>query len=278
MHGILGSKANWATPAKKVVERHPGWSVLLLDHRAHGQSPAGTGEHTVEACAADVFETLDALGVRPDGRQVVCGHSFGGKVSLAYAQLCMQRGLPPPATTWIFDSVPGNPAHAPAAPTEDAWDALADSGRAEQSVPFVLRAVTRAAARGYESRKALVTSLQEEHGLVPAVAQWIAQSTRPAEPSGVELCYDMAAVKAMYDSYARSCYWHVLEGSDATVGAVVAGRNEGAWGSEQLARLRAAAAESGGRVCTHTLDAGHNVHVDALGALLDTIAPTFEDE
>ena len=33
MHGILGSKVNWKTFARRLLRAHPDWQVILVDHR-----------------------------------------------------------------------------------------------------------------------------------------------------------------------------------------------------------------------------------------------------
>lgn len=262
LHGILGSKANWNTPARRLLQQigPKGWAVLQLDHRAHGQSPRGEAPHSLEACAADVLETLAAAGVRiGEDELVVCGHSFGGKVALSVLRLLVERAAPP-RKTWLFDSVPGRPARRE--PEEH---------RREQSVDFVLSAVEAAAARGaYADRGALVEALQAEHGLAKPLAQWVAQSVKDA-PGGVELGYCVRTVRELYEAYRDTCMWEVLEAGYADVGVVIAGRNKHAWGEENLQRL-----EGCRRVQVVELEAaGHNVHVDDLQGLLTALEPTF---
>lgn len=267
MHGILGSKSNWNTPAKRLLHQvgHMGWQVLQIDHRAHGQSPSGEPPHTLEACASDVVETLGAAGVRIGTDElVVCGHSFGGKVALALLRELLERGAPP-RMTWLFDSVPGRPAELPE-----------ERKRREQSVCFVLGAVEAAAQKGkFADRGHLIETLHAEHGLAKPLAQWVAQTVRNTPCGSVALGYDLPAVRALYESYRSTCMWELLEGGHADVGVVVAGRNRHAWGEENIKRLEACQAR-GKRVQTVVLEkAGHNVHVDDLPGLLEKVAPTF---
>lgn len=264
MHGILGSMSNWNTPAKQLLQQigPRGWRVLQLDHRAHGKSGVGEPPHTIEACADDVLETLRAAGVRlEEDELVLCGHSFGGKVALAVARARLEEGLPPPKMTWLFDSVPGCPVE------QDA-----EQQRAEQSVSFVLGAVEQVSTRGpFPDRASLVDALVE-YGLSKPLGQWVAQSVRNVD-DGVELAYDVKAIRALYDAYRTTDLWDILEGGRAEVGVVVAGKNKHAWGSENLQRLRQC--EPGLRVVTLS-GAGHNVHVDDLPGLLTALKPTFD--
>ena len=94
LHGLLGSAKNLRTPAKKIAERHTGYQVLLVDVRGHGSSTA-LNAHAVAAdgptstladAAHDLMATLEGMGVRPD---MVCGHSMGGKVAMAYLDACV---------------------------------------------------------------------------------------------------------------------------------------------------------------------------------------------
>merc|ERR1719330_1084415 len=260
MHGILGSKANWNTPSRKLLQEigPKGWQILQLDHRAHGQSPAGEPPHDLAACASDVLETLAATGVDiARDELVVCGHSFGGKVALTVLQRLLEERAHVRAT-WLFDSVPGTPAQR-----------SAEEDIREQSSGFVLGVVESVARQGTFADRAAPLRELEARGLSKPAALWIGQSIRNV-PGGVELSYCVSTVRAMYDAYLSTCMWHVLESGRANVGVVVAGRNTKAWGAENLERLQAS------RASVVTLEAaGHNVHVDDLPGLLAAILPSF---
>jgi hypothetical protein len=36
MHGILGSRKNWKTPARKVISLYPDYQAVVVDHRVSG--------------------------------------------------------------------------------------------------------------------------------------------------------------------------------------------------------------------------------------------------
>ena len=52
LHGIYGSLRNWRGMATRMVERNPGWKVVLVDLRNHGDSAGAPPPHTVAAAAA----------------------------------------------------------------------------------------------------------------------------------------------------------------------------------------------------------------------------------
>jgi len=267
LHGILGSKANWNTPAKRLLEQvgPQGWHVLQLDLRAHGQSPLAQAPHSLEACAADVAETLSSLDIEAGGSNcILCGHSFGGKVALSVLRARLVAALPPPKITWLFDSFPGVLVE----------QHSAEERRMQQTTRFVLSAIQGAADRGvYPERSVLVDTLETEYGLRRPVAEWVAQSVR-REPDGIRLAFDVSVVTALYDSYCATDMWDVLEGGQADIGIVVAGRNAHYWPEEHVRRLLSL----GRHVQMVTLDgAGHNVHVDDLPGLLAAIQPSFND-
>ncbi|CAE7706014.1 AlNc14C39G3383 [Symbiodinium necroappetens] len=225
---------------------------------SRNNSAAGSAPHNLDGCKDDVLETLEAAGVS-QAELVLCGHSFGGKVALAVLRALSAQGKPP-RCTWIFDSVPGLPA-----------ESSAEEERRLQSVNFVLGAVASAASRRFSSRSDLVEVLQEEHGLAPPAAAWIAQSVRQV-PDGVELSYDMEVVRKIYEAYRSTDMWDLLQEGNAEVGIVVAGRNRQSWGPENLQRLENC--HQGVQVVTLE-NAGHNVHVDDLPGLLTAITPSF---
>ncbi|MBL6454356.1 alpha/beta fold hydrolase [Belnapia sp. T6] len=78
LHGLFGSAQNWGGVQRHLAARH---RVLALDLRNHGASRRAA-EMDYPAMAADVAETMRALGVAP---AAVIGHSMGGKVAMALA-------------------------------------------------------------------------------------------------------------------------------------------------------------------------------------------------
>lgn len=78
LHGLLGSARNFGTLQRHLAQAR---RVIALDLRNHGDSPH---EQRMDyaAMAADVAETLEALGALP---AMVMGHSMGGKVAMRLA-------------------------------------------------------------------------------------------------------------------------------------------------------------------------------------------------
>ena len=79
LHGLFGRAANFGAVMSRLAAS--GRRVLALDLRNHGLSPhAPTTDYPT--MAADVAETLAALGARPCR---LVGHSMGGKTAMALA-------------------------------------------------------------------------------------------------------------------------------------------------------------------------------------------------
>ncbi|XP_065043768.1 uncharacterized protein LOC135676475 isoform X3 [Musa acuminata AAA Group] len=85
LHGILGSRKNWGSFAKRLAQEFPTWQFLLVDLRCHGESALikKNGPHTVASAALDVLKLVAQLRVTP---RVLVGHSFGGKVALSMVE------------------------------------------------------------------------------------------------------------------------------------------------------------------------------------------------
>jgi len=60
MHGILGSKRNWRTPAKLLTQLAPELRVLAIDHRGHGSSHGLAGPNTLLSKCTQALSCLVA--------------------------------------------------------------------------------------------------------------------------------------------------------------------------------------------------------------------------
>eukprot|EP00566_Odontella_aurita_P017511 CAMPEP_0113554394 /NCGR_PEP_ID=MMETSP0015_2-20120614/16125_1 /TAXON_ID=2838 /ORGANISM="Odontella" /LENGTH=260 /DNA_ID=CAMNT_0000455531 /DNA_START=125 /DNA_END=904 /DNA_ORIENTATION=+ /assembly_acc=CAM_ASM_000160 len=187
LHGLLGAGKNLRAPAKKLTERHPHLSALLLDLRGHGSTSAnGTlggeiaaGPHSFDACVGDIVRTLHSLGLVDGGAEGgegsrrspvgVVGHSFGGRIALEYLHALLHSrpsrpsslSVPfvrPPRSTWLLDTVPG---------------------RAHGSVAGVVEAVS-SVSMPVKSKKVLVEELTQRKGVDPAIAMWMTTNLAPA--------------------------------------------------------------------------------------------------
>uniref|UniRef100_H3B128 sn-1-specific diacylglycerol lipase ABHD11 n=2 Tax=Latimeria chalumnae TaxID=7897 RepID=H3B128_LATCH len=80
LHGLFGSKSNFQSIAKAVVQR-TGRKVLTVDARNHGDSPHSP-TMTLEAMTLDLVSLLNKL---QQERCVLIGHSMGGKIAMMCA-------------------------------------------------------------------------------------------------------------------------------------------------------------------------------------------------
>ena len=78
LHGLFGAGRNFGMVQRALA---PGFRVIALDMRNHGDSPHGA-DMRYPTMAADVRETLLSLGVET---AAVIGHSMGGKAAMALA-------------------------------------------------------------------------------------------------------------------------------------------------------------------------------------------------
>lgn len=77
LHGVFGRGRNLGGLQRALADRY---RTIALDLRSHGESPHGPISY--DAMAADVAETLDALGLE---RVRLVGHSMGGKTAMRLA-------------------------------------------------------------------------------------------------------------------------------------------------------------------------------------------------
>lgn len=247
LHGILGSGANWRTFARRVVEVRPGWGLVLVDLRGHGQSQDPPPPHTLAAAAEDLVRLAARLGLDVRG---VMGHSFGGKVALAYlAQRRVERAF-------VLDSDPGARPEGHRDPT---------SSRVLELLSTIPQPIP--------SREAFLEQAQA-HGLSRAVAEWLAMNVRRAD-DGFRLRLDLKVLRALLDDYFAQDLWPVVEdpGRAGQLRVVLGGRSTSVPEDTQ-ARLRALEAREAhdSRLSVRVLpEAGHWVHVDDPDGLLAAV-------
>ncbi len=246
LHGIFGTGANWRTFARRWTAERPTWGAVLVDLRMHGRSQGFAPPHTVAATAADLCALEASV---PGPVRGVTGHSFGGKVALAY--VAARRGDLERA--WILDSTPG---------------ARIDRHGSETTL-HVLE-ILASLPRELPSREAFEEALAAK-GIEPALVAWLAMNVGPAPgDAGYVFRLDLSAIRALLDDYFAKDAWPVIESPPGTVrvGLVIGGRSR-VFDEADRERASRAAAEHADRVDVHTIEAaGHWVHVDAPDALL----------
>jgi esterase len=112
LHGIYGRGRNWQAIAKALVSARPDYTCWLVDLPHHGDSGPGAHGDSVRGFAEDLDDWCLAEGLSP---HVVLGHSFGGKVALAFAERHPER----PLHIWVIDSTPETKS-----PGGSAWEML----------------------------------------------------------------------------------------------------------------------------------------------------------
>jgi esterase len=244
-HGILGSGRNWRSFARRLIAALDGqWCAVLVDLRNHGDSSRAEPPHTVAACAEDLATLSRTL--RPF--DAVVGHSFGGKVALAYTAT-LPEAL---SLSWILDACPGPLVGAP------------DS----HEVPRVIAAL-RAIPLPLQRREQVQAHLQEQ-GFSIGIARWMTTNLQRGA-DGLTWRFDLDAVEEMIGDYFTQDLWDTVEVPimDLDIHLVRAELSE-RWDDAMCARARDSFAT------LHTLpDAGHWVHADNPEGLLAMMLPSF---
>jgi esterase len=246
LHGILGSGSNLRPIAQSFVKSDPRQLGVLVDLRQHGRSQGFAAPYTLDACARD----LEALEAKvPVPVRAVLGHSFGGKVALAY-----HARRPELERVILLDSAPG------------ARPDLVGSADTIAVLELLERGPKEVARR--DEFLDYVTS----QGQSRAIADWLAMNLERTE-AGFRLRLDLPSIRALLDSYFNSDFWPVIEQSSAKIDVVVGGRSR-VFNDADRARLTELERSTDGRIRMHVLpNAGHWVHVDDPAGLAAAIAP-----
>ncbi|XP_076907202.1 uncharacterized protein LOC143563580 [Bidens hawaiensis] len=267
LHGMLGSRKNWGTFARRLAKEFPNWQFLLVDLRCHGDSASikKTGPHTVASTALDVLKLLGQLRVTP---RVIIGHSFGGKVALSMVDQAA-KPLARPVRVWVLDATPGK----------------VRAGRDGDDHPAELINFLNAFPNEVVSKREVISALVRE-GFSNDVAQWVVTNLRPTNlsnsSSGFSWIFNLNGIAEMYQSYEDTNLWGVVEDlpRGVHVNFLKAERSLHRWALGDLQRIHAAeeqASQEGGGVEMHVLeDAGHWVHADNPDGLFRILSFSFE--
>lgn len=247
LHGILGSGDNWRSFARRLVSARPDWGAALVDLHLHGSKADAEPPATIARCSDDLLALGDAI---PGSIDVVCGHSFGGKVALDYASR-----REPIAHLWVFDSDPG--------PRSRGASGVERAGRGDAArVLDVLETMPEESASRFDFTRGL-----EERGLSRGVAGWLAKNLVRTD-DGYRFALRVPCIRKLLADYGRRDLWPELEtlATREPVDVVLGGRSR-SLAAESRERLRRLGDD--GVIGCHVLeDAGHWVHVDAPDALL----------
>ena len=85
IHGFGLNRKIWIPMAAEHLSSH---KVILPDLRGHGESDVFEGTSLMSTLAEDLVNLLEYMGVK---KAIVCGHSMGGYVTLAFARHYPQR-------------------------------------------------------------------------------------------------------------------------------------------------------------------------------------------
>jgi len=86
VHGYAGCAETWEYQVNHFARRY---RVVVPDLRGHGQSDAPFTQYTMSELVDDINAIAETL--RLPERFVLIGHSFGGSISVEYANACPER-------------------------------------------------------------------------------------------------------------------------------------------------------------------------------------------
>jgi len=241
LHGILGSGVNFRSFAQAWLQRNEDWGALLVDLRMHGQSLGLPAPHTLQQAAADLEDI--AAEIPFEG---IIGHSFGGKVALAYQEIC-----PELKHLWVIDANPG---------------VISQPGQGQQ-VSDLIRIMRALQSRRFAERKEFTDALLAD-GHSKAIAQWAAMNL-VADGDTFRLRLDVQAIESLFSSHRSTDLWQVIERprGETAIHLVIAGKSD-QYEATDKQRAKQAAQRFAKRHLHEIPESGHWVHVDQPEQLL----------
>jgi esterase len=241
LHGFLGAGKNLRSLAQRWAAREPARRLLVPDLTGHGASPPLPAGANLDTLAADVRETATAAGLAPSAPVALVGHSLGGRVALAIAR----RFPAEVAEVVLLDIAPGP---------------LDDRRSSSRGVLAALLAAPAEAASRRDLRQHLVDA-----AVAPDIADWLCMNVR-VEDGRARWTFDRQALARLERATSAEDLWPLLEGGGLAVRCIRGGGSRYVL-DEDVERMEAAGCQ------VDTLPGvGHQLHVEALDALLDRLA------
>jgi pimeloyl-ACP methyl ester carboxylesterase len=238
LHGFLGSGKNLRSLAQRWSAMDSGRRLLVPDLTGHGASPPLPPGADLATLAGDVLETAGAAGLT--GPLALVGHSLGGRVALAVAR----RAPASVREVVLLDIAPGP----------------VDEARGSRRVLDVLLAAPDEAP----SRRHLRQHLTDA-GLSPGIADWLVMNVQ-VEDGRARWTFDRPALARLQETTSAEDLWDVVEQHWTAVRCIRGERSRYVLDAD-VRRLEAASCP------VETLaGAGHELHVEALDALLAALA------
>jgi esterase len=246
LHGIYGRGRNWQGIARALVAARPEYACWLLDLPHHGLSGPGVHGDGVQGFAEDLRDWTRAAGLAPDA---VLGHSYGGKIALAFAA---HATGPHPLQIWVIDSTPETKM-----PSGSAWAMLE---------------LIRSLPSRFTTRDEVVEAIAAA-GYGVGVARWMATNlVRDGEAFVWRLDFEL--MERLLHDFFTTDLWSVVESPPTWVELHFLKASESnALSPAGVARLTAA---TGSRVHLHHRPGGHWIHAEspeAVTALLVAYLP-----
>jgi pimeloyl-ACP methyl ester carboxylesterase len=247
LHGIYGSGRNWRSVARGLVDLRADWGVALVDLRQHGRSRGFPPPHTLEAAAEDLRGVVRTEGLSVES---ILGHSFGGKVAMAYAGRPVGRLT----SLWVVDSFPGA-----REPEGGAWRML----RVLEDHPGP-----------FSDRETALESVRAGGFSLP-VAQWMTTNLERDPEGGFRWRLQVDEMRSLLLDFFETDAWTVVESprEGLEVHVVKAGES-GLLDDEACRRIEAAGSERG-TTHLHVLEGGHWLNVDNPTGLIELLGSTL---
>lgn len=236
LHGILGSKRNWRTPANTWLQLNSSYNTCVtIDHRGHGKSigfNSNKNTNTINTCAKDTDNTLRYIEndiihhkLTPT---ILFAHSFGGKVALRYLEQRWRSGMECPKHIWILDSMPG----------------LYKEGKDDKQSVIQIINMLSSLPKQYDTREIMINQLIGL-GLDKGVALWLATNLIPVKVNGSTVYqwgFDLNTMTDLFHNFCDEDLWSFLDeynsknNTDSIVHFLRAGKNS-AWTTDIVDKL-----------------------------------------
>jgi len=203
--------------------------------------------HSIDAVTQKMIDFCEVLREEVSKIDIICGHSYGGKIGLRYTEMVEKKYIP--KELWILDTYPGSYKY-----LKSPLDIVHIMDMVEKVPSPILK-------------REDIVKLFIDKGFPKSLALGMTMILR-GKGDHYAWDFDIKSLQKMYHEYLITSMFPSLSNPKTNIKFVLSKSND-RWTDSLLQELKNASQSSSGKTTLHQLDCGHFMHIENPNLLLN---------